>query len=110
MSYLFKRTKIKRFLTTCFNHRDSVKIDLFEKQLHRLSKKPTHFFGISKQFALEDGSMTESEISKNTEANIYVQPYNESLKLIDQLCKSGSPVTKLKTIITISKQIIKDIQ
>jgi len=32
------------------------------------------------------------------------------LKLVGELSQSGSPVTELKTIIAISKQIIKDIE
>lgn len=30
--------------------------------------------------------------------------------MVDQLCDSGSPVTKLKTIIAVSKRIMKDIE
>lgn len=36
-------------------------------------------------------------------------PYAESLKLVDHLSHNGGPITKLKTIIGISKQIIKEI-
>jgi hypothetical protein len=32
------------------------------------------------------------------------------LKLVSELCKDGAPITKLKTIVNISKEIIKDIQ
>lgn len=39
-----------------------------------------------------------------------MQPYEQSLKLVDQLCNTGSPVTKLKIIIAVSKRIMKDIE
>lgn len=54
--------------------------------------------------------MTESEIFKSMEIKSYIQPYEQSLKLVNQLCNSGSPVTKLKIIIAVSKQIMKDIE
>jgi|688.fasta_scaffold2591758_1 hypothetical protein len=54
--------------------------------------------------------MTQSEIFKSMEVKNYTQPYEQSLKLVSQLCNSGSPVTKLKIIIAVSKQIIKDIE
>jgi cell fate (sporulation/competence/biofilm development) regulator YmcA (YheA/YmcA/DUF963 family) len=74
---------MKKFLLKCINFNDEKKINLFESQIMRFQKKPTHFFGISKQFTLQDTSLTESEINKSIEEKGYVQPYAESLKLVN---------------------------
>lgn len=105
MCYLFKRTKLKNFILECIRHRDHQKIETFERQLHKLSKKPISYFGVSSKFSLQQDCsiMTESEKTKSTEINLYLVPYSESLKLVEQLSQNGGPITKLKTIIAISK-------
>lgn len=58
MSYLFKRTKIKRFLLDCINNNEFDKIELLKRKLLQFGKRPTYFFGIGKKFLLHDSSMT----------------------------------------------------
>ena len=81
-----------------------------DKQLKKMSKKPLEFFGVDKRFILQDQTLTESQMSKSTDTTKYVEPYFESLKLVRELSLDGSPVTKLKTIVAISKQILREIQ
>jgi hypothetical protein len=99
MCFLFKKTKIKKFILECFQYRESAAINAFQENIKKWHNKPISQFGVSSKFtlSLDCSIMTESDRTKSTD--FYLLPYGESLKLVEKLSHKGSPITKLKIII-----------
>lgn len=115
MSFLFKRTKIKNFILHSIRINFKAKAESFAQRLKLFKGKPITFFGVSHKFTLQprleisEGreKAGSSEIEHPLQDPVRMSlPYERSLRLMDDLTRGGSPVTKLKTIVSISKELV----
>ena len=110
MSYIFKRTKIKKFVKILILHKEASQIKKFEKKLEQICEKPPEYFGVPSKFCLHSPKkpyLNQSEIDLCEKQDV---PYKTCIKMIDELGDdSQTPITKLKIIVAISKQIMTEI-
>ena len=108
MSFLFKRSKIKCFITSSIRLDQEVKINLYRAKLAALQGKPLTFFGVSAAFILGEASQIyQQEGSKFWEESI--SPYSKSVKLMSELRNAISPITKLKTVVGVAKSLLNEV-
>lgn len=108
MSFLFRRTKIRKFVKQLVYNADLTKIERLKKKLEEHHSKPPSYFGVGGKFTLMG---SECKTSLNAALDLGENPpYYACMKKMHELCEDGqTPITKLKLIVSISKEIMIEI-
>lgn len=111
MSYMFKRTKIKSFLRKIIVGREEFKIKKFTHKLAEVHMKGPQYFGVPVKLCLGKEKRLILNNSNSRDSDECTQiPYFSCIRMVEELCiDSQTPITKLKFIMAISKEIMAEI-